>query len=115
MDAIKRLFEAQPVDSRWVSGLALAQGCAFLTAVSATASTALANRGASAPAWQSFFIYVLLGGFYVPYHARQKSRESEADDARRGRSRDGIHGACTTAAFLAAALDGPDPPRNELE
>lgn len=81
MDAIKRLFETQPLDSRWVSGLALAQGCAFLTALSATASTALANRGASAPAWQSFFIYVLLGGFYVPYHARQKSRESEADDA----------------------------------
>ena len=81
MDAIKRLFQAQPADPRWLSGLGLAQCTAFLTALSATASTALANRGASAPAWQSFFIYVLLGGFYVPYHARQKSREAEAEGA----------------------------------
>ena len=81
MDAIKRLFQAQPADPRWLSGLGLAQCTAFLTALSATASTALANRGASAPAWQSFFIYVLLGGLYVPYHARQKSREAEAEGA----------------------------------
>ena len=45
-------------DARWTQGFALAQVTALLSASSAVASTALVERGANLPAWQSFFIYV---------------------------------------------------------
>ena len=66
---LRLVFPSGPPDARWVSGFALAQVAALLTATSAIASTALVNRGANLPAWQSFFVYALLAVFYVPAHA----------------------------------------------
>lgn len=75
---LRLVFPSGPPDARWVSGFALAQVAALLTATSAIASTALVNRGANLPAWQSFFVYALLAAFYVPAHAHQRARERVA-------------------------------------
>ena len=69
------------LERRWLVGLALAQGCALMSASSAIASEALVSRGANFPAWQSFFMYVLLGGCYVPVYARQRYRDSQRQGA----------------------------------
>ena len=64
-------FSLFKLERPWLKGIALAQVCALLSASSAVASEALVTRGANFPAWQSFFIYVLLAGFYLPLYARQ--------------------------------------------
>lgn len=69
------------LERRWVVGFASAQGCALLSASSAIASEALVTRGANFPAWQSFFIYVLLAGFYVPLYIRHR-QQGERDGGR---------------------------------
>lgn len=77
--AAEKLFN---LERSWVVGFALAQGCALLSASSAIASEALVSRGANFPAWQSFFIYVLLAGFYLPLYARQKYRQLQEQGRR---------------------------------
>lgn len=96
-------------------GYALAQGCALLSAISAIASTALANRGANFPAWQSFILYALLAAYFVPAHARARYLErssstttaaATADDAR---TSDATPGIVTTNDDDAAASAAANP------
>ena len=79
------VFPSGLPDARWTQGFALAQVTALLSASSAVASTALVERGANLPAWQSFFIYVLLAAFYVPseWRARTRDRDRRARAPRR--------------------------------
>lgn len=86
------VFPSGLPDARWTQGFALAQVTALLSASSAVASTALVERGANLPAWQSFFIYVLLAAFYVPSEWRARTRDRD----RRARAE----------AFASAATSG---------
>jgi solute carrier family 35 protein F1/2 len=86
------VFPSGLPDARWTQGFALAQVTALLSASSAVASTALVERGANLPAWQSFFIYVLLATFYVPSEWRARTRDRD----RRARAE----------AFASAATSG---------
>ena len=94
------VFPSGLPDARWTQGFALAQVTALLSASSAVASTALVERGANLPAWQSFFIYVLLAAFYVPAEWRARARDRDrraraeafASDATSGEIDDGSTG-----------------------
>ena len=97
MGVLRLLFPGGPPDARWATGLALSQVTALLTATSAISSTALAQREANLPAWQSFFVYVLLAAFYVPMYARYRALESERQV---GRSVGGVRRVGTAAADL---------------
>ena len=95
MGVLRLLFPGGPPDARWATGLALSQVTALLTATSAISSTALAQREANLPAWQSFFVYVLLAAFYVPMYARYRALESERQSA--------------VASEASAGLEPPPP------
>lgn len=77
MGLFELVFPSGLPDARWTQGFVLAQGTALLSASSAVASTALVERGANLPAWQSFFIYILLAAFYVPSHWRALARDHD--------------------------------------
>ena len=77
MGLFELVFPSGLPDKRWTQGFVLAQGTALLSASSAVASTALVERGANLPAWQSFFIYILLAAFYVPSHWRALARDRD--------------------------------------
>ena len=95
MGVLRLLFPGGPPDARWATGFALSQVTALLTATSAISSTALAQREANLPAWQSFFVYVLLAAFYVPMYARYRALESERQSA--------------VASEASAGLEPPPP------
>jgi solute carrier family 35 protein F1/2 len=95
MGVLRLLFPGGPPDARWATGLALSQVTALFTATSAISSTALAQREANLPAWQSFFVYVLLAAFYVPIYARYRALESERQSA--------------VASEASAGLEPPPP------
>ena len=95
MGVLRLLFPGGPPDARWATGLARSQVTALLTATSAISSTALAQREANLPAWQSFFVYVLLAAFYVPMYARYRALESERQSA--------------VASEASAGLEPPPP------
>ena len=100
MGLFEVVFPSGLPDARWTQGFALAQVTALLSASSAVASTALVSRGANLPAWQSFFIYVLLAAFYVPAEWRARARDRDrraraeafASDATSGEIDDGSTG-----------------------
>ena len=100
MGLFEVVFPSGLPDARWTQGFALAQVTALLSASSAVASTALVERGANLPAWQSFFIYVLLAAFYVPAEWRARARDRDrraraeafASDATSGEIDDGSTG-----------------------
>ena len=87
MGLFEVVFPSGLPDARWTQGFALAQVTALLSASSAVASTALVERGANLPAWQSFFIYVLLAAFYVPAEWRARARDRDRTTAPRSRSK----------------------------
>ena len=103
------VFPSGLPDARWTQGFALAQVTALLSASSAVASTALVERGANLPAWQSFFIYVLLAAFYVPAEWRARARDCErraraeafASDATSGEIDDGSTGGAGSSSGFA--------------
>ena len=89
--------DASRARARWL-GLALAQVCAFVNAVSAASSTALERAGATMPAWQTTFAYALVGTWYGGrFYARARDGKARGRDARRL----GAYAACAFADVQA--------------
>ena len=117
MGLFEVVFPSGLPDARWTQGFALAQVTALLSASSAVASTALVERGAKLPAWQSFFIYVLLAAFYVPAEWRARARDSDrraraeafASDATSGEIDDGSTGGAGRSSGSAPTSAPFDP------
>ena len=68
-------------------GLALAQLCALVNAISAAASTALERSNVTLPAWQTFLAYAFIGATFGPmFYARVRGgRAPEYDSGRLGK------------------------------
>ena len=66
--------EARARSKTWWFGLALAQLCALVNAISAAASTALERSNVTLPAWQTFLAYAFIGVTFGPmFYARVRA------------------------------------------
>ena len=79
--------EARARSKTWWLGLALAQLCALVNAISAVASTALERSNVTLPAWQTFLAYAFIGATFGPmFYARVRGgRAPEYDSGRLGK------------------------------
>ncbi len=79
--------EARARSKTWWLGLALAQLCALVNAISAAASTALERSNVTLPAWQTFLAYAFIGATFGPmFYARVRGgRAPEYDSGRLGK------------------------------